>query len=50
MFLCDETVDLRLQRKVSPRVQQVHPLDFESMKLIVDRAQLLRTLLDFFYK
>jgi len=31
VFLFDEMVDLRLQRKVAPGLQMVHPLACESM-------------------
>ena len=34
VFLFGEAVNLSLQHKVCPWMQQVHPLDFESMELI----------------
>src|SRR5437667_8601371 len=49
-FLFDETVNLWLQCKVSPWMQFVHPLDFESLQLILDYAQVLCQFLDCFYE
>src|SRR5437870_3287561 len=40
-FLSVETINLWLQCKVSPGMQLVHPLDFESIQLSLDYVQFL---------
>jgi hypothetical protein len=45
-FLCGAAVNLSLQHEVGPGMQQVQPLDFQSVQLIVDGLQVLRDLLD----
>src|SRR5437868_5592178 len=49
-FLSVETINLWLQCKVSPGMQLVHPLDFESIQLSLEHVQVLRQFLGCFYE
>jgi hypothetical protein len=49
-FLSDETINLWLQCNVSPWIQLIHPLDFESLELTVECVQVLCKSLDCFYE
>src|SRR5256886_6111471 len=49
-FLSVETINLWLQCKVSPWMQLVHPLDFESIQLSLDYVEFLCQFLGCFYE
>jgi hypothetical protein len=49
-FLSVETINLWLQYKVSPWMQLVHPLNFESIQLSLEHVQFICQFLGCFYK